>query len=55
MPYVKFPWFKELPVKSILNLEGLSPGHFYWPDVDADFTDEMIELPERFPLEAKST
>ena len=44
------PWFKEQPVKVILNVEEPSPGHFYWPDLDVDLSVEAIEHPERFPL-----
>ena len=32
-----------------------SPGHFYWPDIDVDLTEDIIEHPERFPLTAKGT
>lgn len=53
MSYEDFPWFKDQPVKSILNVEEQSPGHFYWPDIDVDLTEEIIEHPERFPLKAK--
>ncbi len=55
MPYEDFPWFKDQTVKSIINVEEPSSGHFYWPDIDVDLTDEMIEHPDRFPLKAKST
>lgn len=55
MSYDDFPWFRDQPVKSILNVEQQSPGHFYWPDIDVDLTDEIIEHPERFPLKAKIT
>ena len=54
MPYADFPWFIDLPIKSILNVEEPSPGHFYWPDIDVDLTEEIIEHPERFPLKAKN-
>jgi hypothetical protein len=50
MSHEDFPWFKDQPVKSILNVEEPSPGHFHWPDIDVDLTAEMIEHPERFPL-----
>jgi hypothetical protein len=53
MPYTDFPWFKEVALKSVLNVEELSPGHFYWPDIDVDLTEEIIEHPERFPLRAR--
>ena len=55
MSYEDFPWFKDQAVKSIVNVEEQSPGHFYWPDIDVDVTAEMIEHPERFPLKARIT
>ncbi len=55
MPYEEFPWFENQPVKAILNVEEPSPGHFYWPDIDVDLTEEIIEHPDRFPKKAKST
>ncbi|MDY6842121.1 MAG: DUF2442 domain-containing protein [Pseudomonadota bacterium] len=55
MPYNSFPWFKEQPVSAIVNVEEPSPGHFYWPDLDVDLTEEIIEHPERFPNVAYST
>jgi len=53
MSYDEFPWFKEQSVKSILNVEELGAGHFYWSDIDVDLTEESIEYPERFPLKSK--
>ena len=55
MSYEDFPWFKDQTVKSIVNVEEQSPGHFYWPELDVDLTEQIIEHPERFPLKAKST
>ena len=54
MSYEDFPWFKDQPVKSIINVEEQSPGHFHWPDIDVDLTIESIEHPERFPLRSKT-
>ena len=54
MPYESFPWFKNVPVNQILNVEEVSPKHFYWEDLDIDLTLEMIEYPERFPLTAQT-
>ena len=54
MSYDDFPWFRDQSVKSITNVEEPSPGHFYWPDIDVDVTEEIIENPEKFPLKAKS-
>ena len=53
LPYDEFPWFKDRPVREILNVEELQPGHFYWPELDVDLTEEIIEHPERFPKRAK--
>lgn len=54
MSYDDFPWFEDKPLKSIINVEEPSPGHFYWPDIDVDVTEEIIENPEKFPLKAKN-
>lgn len=55
MSYKDFPWFKDQAIKSVVNVEEQSPGHFYWPEIDVDLTEEIIENLERFPLKAKST
>jgi hypothetical protein len=52
MSFDKFPWFKNKTINSIINVEEQSSGHYYWPDIDVDLTDEMIKHPERFPLKA---
>jgi hypothetical protein len=54
LPYEAFPWFKDQPVKSIINVTEASNNHFYWPNIDVDLTMESIEHPERFPLKATS-
>ena len=54
MSYDDFPWFRDQSIKSIVNVEEPSPGHFYWPDIDVDVTEEIIENPEKFPLKAKN-
>lgn len=53
MPYEEFPWFKDVPIKKIPNIEEPTPGHFYWPDLDVDLGIDSIEHPERFPLKSK--
>jgi len=50
-----FPWFKNQTIESIINVKEQSHGHYYWPDIDVDLTEEMIGHPERFPLKAKTT
>jgi hypothetical protein len=53
MSYDDFPWFKDKTVKTIINVQEPSPGHYYWPDLDIDLTEEIIAGPERFPFMAK--
>ena len=53
LSYADFPWFKDQAVKSIVNVEEQSHGHYYWPDIDIDLNHEIIEHPENFPLIAE--
>ncbi len=53
MSYQDFPWFKEQAIEVVLNVEELSPGHYYWPVIDVDLTREIIKNPDRFPLMAE--
>ena len=53
MSYENFPWFREVPVGKILNIEEPVPEHYYWPDLDVDLTEEIILHPERFPRRAR--
>jgi hypothetical protein len=53
MSYADFPWFKDVPVGKILNVEEPHEGHLYWPNLDVDLTFDIIEHPERYPLKAK--
>ncbi len=52
MSYDNFPWFKDQPVKVIYNVEEPSPGHFYWPDIDVDLSENIIENPARYPKQS---
>jgi hypothetical protein len=53
LPYDDFPWFKDAAVREILNVEQLSTGHFFWPDLDIDLSENSIEHPEKYPLRAR--
>ena len=55
LPFDDFPWFKDRPASAVSNVVELSPGHFYWPELDVDLSTEIIEHPERFPLVSRST
>ena len=55
MPFDEFPWFKNAPVESVLNLERRSENHLYWPGLDVDLTIDSIENPSKYPLKARHT
>jgi Protein of unknown function (DUF2442) len=48
-----FPWFKDAPIGKILHVQEPTPGHFYWPDLDIDLSLEIIQNPEKYPLQAR--
>ena len=48
-----FPWFKEKTIKEITNVTLFGDNHLYWEDLDVDLTLDMIENPQRYPLQAK--
>lgn len=52
LSYEDFPWFKDKTVRAIHHVEEPTPGHFFWPELDIDLTQDIIENPERFPLKA---
>ena len=52
LSYENFPWFKDVPIKQILNLEQPFVNHFYLPDLDVDLSTEIIKNPEKFPIKA---
>ena len=53
LPFGKFPWFKQAPVESILNIDRPTPSHIHWSDLNVDLSIESIEHPERYPLKSK--
>lgn len=50
LPFSEFPWFREVAVGKILQVEWPSPNHLYWPELDVDLAVESIRHPDRFPL-----
>jgi len=53
LSYEDFPWFKDVPIGKIINVEQPAKGHFFWPELNVDVDVESIDDPERFPLKAK--
>lgn len=54
LPFDKFPWFRDAPVRAIVAVERPRPEHLYWPELDVDLTLDSIEHPEKYPLVAKA-
>ena len=53
LPFEEFPWFRDVPVRKLLNVELPHPHHLYWPDLDVDLAVESIEHTEQFQLISK--
>jgi hypothetical protein len=54
LPFAEFPWFRDVSVGKIRNVELPSSDHLYWPELDVDLAVESIRYPERFPLVSRS-
>ena len=52
LSYDDYPWFKSHNIEQIFNVEEPRPGHFYWPDLDVDLSECILENPSLFPLKA---
>ncbi len=46
LAFNQFPWFREAPIRKLLNVELPQPHHLYWPDLDIDLAVESIDHPE---------
>ena len=54
VPFSEFPWFEDVSIAKLANVERPQPHHLYWPDLDVDLAVESIRHPEQFPLVAKT-
>lgn len=52
--FEQFPWFRDVPIGKLCNVELPHPHHLYWPDLDVDVAVDSIDHPERFPLVSRS-
>ncbi|MCX7180460.1 MAG: DUF2442 domain-containing protein [Proteobacteria bacterium] len=50
LPFSEFPWFRNVAVSKILQVELPSANHLYWPELDVDLAVDSIRYPDRFPL-----
>ena len=54
LSYENFPWFKDKTVNDITKVVSFGREHLYWENLDVDLSLEMIEHPERFPLQSNT-
>jgi hypothetical protein len=52
LSYEDFPWFKDKTINDITEVESFGENHIYWGKLDIDLSLEIIEHPERFPLQS---
>ena len=50
MDFKSFPWFLDVPIGALLDVQLQGPGHLYWQQLDVDIAVDSIDHPERFPL-----
>ena len=54
LSYDDFPWFKDKTINDITKVESFGQGHLYWENLDVDLSLDIIEHPERFPLQSNT-
>jgi Protein of unknown function (DUF2442) len=54
LAFEHFPWFRDVSIGQLCNVELPHPHHLYWPELDVDVAVESIEHPERFPLVSRA-
>jgi len=54
LSFEHFPWFRDVSIGQLCNVELSHPHHLYWPDLDVDVAVESIDHPERFPLVSRT-
>lgn len=52
--YEDFPGLKDQSSGAIHNIEEVSPGHFYWPELDIDLSEKIIARPKDYPLKPQT-
>lgn len=54
LSFENFPWFKDVTIKELCEVEWPSENHIYWPNLDIDLSIDSIKDPTAFPLKYKS-
>jgi len=52
LSFEDFPWFRDAPIGQVVHVEAPSPGHFHWPDLDVDLSENIILHPDQYPLKS---
>ena len=55
LDYGDFPWFRNVTLSQLFNVELHHGEHLYWPELDVNLDLERITHPEKYPLVAKDT
>ena len=50
LSYKDYPWFKNVNICDIINVELLHESHLYWASLDVDLDLRSIEDPASTPL-----
>ncbi len=53
VPFAEFPWFKNVSISKLANVQRPQPHHLRWPDLDVDLAVDSIRDPKKFPLIAR--
>ncbi len=54
LSFENFPWFKDVTIKELCEVEWPSEKHIYWPNLDIDLSIDSIRDPSAFPLQYKA-
>ncbi len=54
LSFEDFPWFRDVSIGELCNVELPNSHHLHWPDLDVDLAVESLDHPERFPLISRS-
>ena len=54
LSFENFPWFKDVTIKELCEVEWPSEKHIYWPNLDIDLSIDSIRDPLAFPLQYKA-
>lgn len=50
LDHKRFPWFREVSIRQVQEVEMLGSEHLHWPSLDVDLHLDSIAEPDRFPL-----